>query len=153
MRSLKLLFLLGSLFTGNVFAGDVVHVMDPWLREGPPNARVLAAFMTLHNGGKESVHLKAASSTDFGTIELHRTVMENGMARMKPQQEIVVEAGKMVQLKPGDYHLMLFQAKKSFRAGDKLTITLDFGRHGKQDVVFTVRKGGSGGMHMHEHQH
>lgn len=124
--------------TGSL-AGDIA-VTDPWIREAPPGAKATAAYMTISNTSSQAVQLESAESVDFGMIEMHRTEMHGGMAHMKKQTGIRIEAGKNVQLKPGDFHLMLMQPRRSLQAGDKCALQLRFDNGESVSVQAVVRK-------------
>ncbi len=129
-----------------VYAGDIT-VEDPWIREAPPTMSMLGGFMKLHNKGDRDRNIVSAEGADYGWIELHRTMMQEGMARMVPQEQITIPAGGMVELKPGDYHLMLMQPKRQLKAGDVSKVTVKFADGETMEIELTVRQGG--GMMMH----
>jgi periplasmic copper chaperone A len=139
------------LFTAGAYAQDVT-IEDAWVREGPPGMGMLAGFMTVNNQGKEEIGIVAAEGPDFGSIELHRSIVENGMARMVPQKSIPVPAGGSVALKPGDYHLMLMQPKRALKAGDTTEITLILDDGARLTVDVPVTKGEDEMMMHHHHE-
>ncbi len=153
MKLLSLFFaLIMMLFSlaGPASAADI-EISEPWVREGPPNARVLGGFMTIINSTKTDVALLSASSPQFNSIELHKTEMVDGVGKMIPQQRIVVPADGQVELKPGSYHLMLMGAMQPLRAGDSVAVELQFDA-GSLSVDMPVRKG-DGMMDEHHHHH
>jgi len=142
--------LMMSGLAGTAVAADI-EVSEPWVREGPPNARVLGGFMTLINRGSTDVSLLSASSPLFSSIELHKTEMVDGVGKMIPQQRIVVPAEGQVELKPGSYHLMLMGARQPLQAGDSVPVELQFDAS-KLALEMPVRKG-DGMMGGHQHHH
>ena len=74
-------------------ADSGLQVSEPWVREAPPTSRVLAAYLTLVNTGDNTVTVTAISSPDFKNAEIHRTVIEAGVARMLPVKQLEVPAG------------------------------------------------------------
>ncbi len=134
------------------FAADIA-VVDPWVREGPPTARVLGGFMTITNAAARDDALVSVTSPDFNMVELHQTVMEDGMGKMVAQEKIVVPAGGKVVLKPGSYHLMLMMAKRKFKAGDEIKAELSFESGAVLSVVLPVRKGEGMMDHSHHSHH
>lgn len=131
-----------------------LHVGDPWVREAPPSASVLAAYMTLHNPGPTPVEITSISSPDFARGELHRTVVEDGVARMLPVGQLVIPASDQATLEPGGMHLMLYEPRRVLRAGDSVTLIIE----GSDDLLLTFpaavkRDGSDTGHHHHHHQH
>jgi len=45
---------------------------------------VLAGYLTLHNPGDRAVTVVGAESPDFERVEIHRTELRDGVARMRP---------------------------------------------------------------------
>jgi copper(I)-binding protein len=143
------------LLAGNtVFAGNDVVVQNPWVREAPPTASMLAGYMVLENQSGETRALVSASSSQFHMVEIHRTEIKEGVARMTHQDKVEIKAGKKVEFKPGGYHLMLMHPEKALHAGDEVKITLEFADGTKLPIVAPVKKGGDHSHHeMHEHEH
>lgn len=133
-------------------AGEL-HPMSPWIREAPPTARVLAGFVMLHNGSDRERQLVAVDSEDFERVEMHRTLIENGMARMLPQESLVIPAQGMLSLEPGGLHLMLIGPRRALAEGDHVTLTLRFADGESLPVTFEVRKGSGDGMDHSHHSH
>lgn len=106
--------------------GEGVTVSDAYIRGLPPGQTVTAAFMTLTNNAGHACRLVGASSPIASKAELHAHFHENGRMSMRPVDELVVEAGESVSLKPGGYHLMLFGLQGQLKEGDKYGLTLLF---------------------------
>ncbi len=131
---------------------SMLHASEAWIREGPPNAMALAGYMVIDNKGSEDRQLLGVSSPFFGHIELHRTRLEDGIAKMIPQDSMPVPAGGRLELKPGDYHLMMMQPEQPLKAGDKIEAILRFDDEEKITVNFSVKKT-KGSSHDQHHHH
>ena len=67
----------------------LVTISHPWMRF--LTARIPAAgYFTLSNGSAQPATLTAAASPDCGQLMLHRSVSENGTARMEMVPNVVV---------------------------------------------------------------
>ncbi len=148
---LALVFLL-SLTVGAQPLPDPLQVNEAWIREAPPNAMALAGYMTVTNSGTEDRQLIAVSSTDFERIELHRSELVEGVARMIPQDRMPIPAAGRLVLKPGDYHLMLMHPRRSLKAGDEVNAILSFDNGEELPAVFRVKRP-QGSDHQHHHHH
>lgn len=126
-------------------AGMGVMVKNPWIREAPPSAMALGGFMVLQNMTGKEIDLVGASSPDFKSAMLHRTIMKNGMSMMVHQRMIKVPAHGEVTFHPGGYHIMLMHPKHAMKVGDKIEITLKFADGRTLPVTFVVRAGMDGG--------
>ncbi|MDX1334881.1 MAG: copper chaperone PCu(A)C [Gammaproteobacteria bacterium] len=151
MRKYLISFFL-LLATSAVQAGSVT-VDSAWIREAPPGMMMLAGYMVVSNSGDEARAIVSASGDDFGYIELHRSMIKDGMAKMIPQENIPVPAKGSVELKPGDYHLMLMQPKKDLKAGEESTLTIVMDNGESITITAPVKKPDSDMMMHHHHHH
>lgn len=139
---------------GNSIAADAhLMVMDPWVREAPPNAKMLAGYFTIMNHSGKSAEIVGASSDKFEKVEIHKTVQEGGVAKMVAQPSVEVGKHGTVKFQPGGLHLMLINPKAQLKAGDKVDITLQFKTGGDLKMTAVVKKGGAMEEHSHEHMH
>jgi hypothetical protein len=89
-----------------------------WVRALPPGSQMTAAYGTLTNQTGYAIELTAYRSDRFGSVSLHRTVVEDGVSSMKPQAAIRLEPGSSITLEPGGLHLMLMRPANDVSAGD-----------------------------------
>ncbi len=115
--------LMAALFSFSAQAEELV-ITESWVREGPPTAAVLAGYMRIHNPGDKDIVIHGAESPQFALVEIHRTEVVEGVARMVLQDQLVVPAGESIVLEPGGLHLMLIQPDKPLRQGDNIRIGL-----------------------------
>lgn len=128
------------LLAGSACSRDAgLVVSDAWIPEAPPGAGVMAGYFSVKNAGREACTLDRASGADFGAIELHRTLDDNGRMRMLRDQSVPLAPGAQARFEAGGLHLMLFRAQKELRAGDVTTITLVCGTQ-TATVAFAIRK-------------
>lgn len=117
-----------------------VQVEDAWVREAPPGARMLAAYLTLNNSGAEDLVLVEVQSPAFSHIMLHKSEVVDGVARMIHLDEIVIPAQGSVQLQPGGMHLMMPAPEARLSAGDRVPLVLIFADGNRLEVQADVRK-------------
>lgn len=129
------------IFSLSVQAQDI-KIENPWLRAAPPNAPALAVFMTIQNDNEKTISLKQVKgNASLGTIELHRTIVENKIMKMIPQKVIPVAPKSSTVLKPGSWHIMLIKPDKVPKVGESIELTLIFDNGSEQDIVLPVIKG------------
>jgi hypothetical protein len=119
---------------GSTLAAPTMDITDGWVREAPHTSRVLAAYMQIINLTDSELTVTGITSPDFEAAELHRTVVENGMARMLPVPELTIPAGGSITLAPGGLHLMLFDPVRPLQQGDTVTLVL----HRSDDICITL---------------
>lgn len=124
-------------------APNMVSIENAWIREAPPNALTMAGYLTIHNKTTQDRILTFAKSQAFKTVEFHRTIIEDGIAKMRHQDELLIPAGTSLVFKPGDFHLMMMEPKTALHMGDEVTITLCFKNAGvieEIDITLSVKK-------------
>ncbi len=129
-----------------------LDIKDAWIQEGPPNARVLAGFMQITNNGDKTVSITSADSSLFKSIEFHRTIHADGMARMEKQQQLTIQPGATLKLEHGSYHLMLIQPHQPLKRGDSVDLNLRLSSDIILPVKLPVRQPGRE-QHQHHHHH
>lgn len=134
-------------------AGPSITVEKAWVREAPPGARVLAAYMMIVNNTPAATRLIAARSNCCDSIEMHESVMHDGVMSMTRHDSIELPASGNIDFRPGGLHLMLFGPKKALHAGDKIDLQLEFNGLPVITVTAEVRRqtGMDGHQHMHNH--
>lgn len=127
-----------------------IYVHNAWVREAPPNVNVLAAYLTIENTGNQLRVLTGASSPSFERVEIHRTQVHEGMARMEHQEKVDIAPKAQMVFKPGAYHFMLLNWKSPLHVGDQIELTLVFKNSETKKVTAEVRRGGG---HRMSHPH
>ena len=119
---------------------DVVGVMNAWVKEGIPQASVLAGYFTLINPEDEAVFLVGVESSAFKEVEIHEMSMEDGLMKMARLDSLEVPSNGMAKLERGGKHLMLKKPVKEMEAGDTVDLVLKFKSGKKQRLMVKVKK-------------
>ena len=98
-----------------------------------------AAYASLRNSGSEEDALIGAETDAAEMVELHETIVESGVMRMRPVTRLSVPPGGSLELRPGGLHLMLINLRRDLRPGDRFTLSLTFERAGRLVVDVPVR--------------
>jgi len=142
---MKIIILISSLILIHLLSGcdrntQPLEIVDAWIREAPPNATALAGYMQVINHTDTDKHLVTANSTDFKVVEFHRSVEKNGVYRMVRHKKLTIPANGTLELKPGDFHLMLITPHKKLKEGDTTTINLMLDDDSTISYEFPVKK-------------
>ena len=119
-------------------AGDVVAIMNSWVREAHASATVNAGYMTLVNVGSEDVTLVKVESEVYGNIEVHEMARVDGYMEMREVTDMVIPANGQIHFEPGGKHLMMMGPKEHLSTGQKVDMTLTFKSGKKQTVSVKV---------------
>ena len=117
-------------------ADPTIQVEDAWARQAPmmPPAGHLhggtgAVYVTLRNTGAAPDALVGASSQAAEVVELHETIRDGEVMRMRPVGSLALPAGATLEMKPGGLHIMLINLKRALRPGERVPVVLTF-EHG-----------------------
>lgn len=101
-------------------------------------------FRGIRNRGDEPDRLIGGSTDRAGRVEIHETVMDGDIARMREVDAIALPAQSKTPLRHGQrYHLMLVDLKQPLVDGERFDLTLRFERNGVTTVkVWVQRPGG-----------
>ena len=124
-----------------------VTVSDAWARATPGGAQAGAAYLKVTAMGADD-RLVSATTPAAVSAELHESLNDHGVMKMRPLAGLDLPAGHAVTLAPGATHLMLVGLKHPLRAGDSFPLTLNFAHAGPQTVTVSIAKIGASGMNM-----
>jgi len=118
--------------------GDgTLQVKDAWARPGLADGNS-ALFFEIDNPVADDT-LLSVSSDVAGAVELHKTVMEDGVMQMFQQRTVPVPRGKTT-FEPGGLHVMLVGLKNDLSVGDSFDVTLNFETAGERTLTVTVKE-------------
>jgi copper(I)-binding protein len=132
-----------------------VQVKDAWARPAMPGQGATGAFMSLMapNGAR----VLGASSPVAGVVEIHEMKMDGNVMKMRPVTVLELPAGRVVEMKPGGYHVMLMELKRPLAVGEKVRIDLRLETPDKRlitlpvDVAVATRAPGAAAEGNHKH--
>jgi periplasmic copper chaperone A len=119
-------------------AAPGLSIADGWFR-ALPGTLPAGGYFTLRNGGTKAAVLTGAESPACGTLMLHKSESQGGMAAMDMVSSVAVPAGGGVSFAPGGYHLMCMDAKPMLKPGASVKVTLLFQDGGRLAADFAVR--------------
>ncbi|MBL8579236.1 MAG: copper chaperone PCu(A)C [Mesorhizobium sp.] len=123
------------------YSAGAVGIDNTWIQEAPPRAPTLAGFVTFENTGAEDDRLVAIESAAVERVELHKSVVTDGIARMSPMENgLALPAGQTITLGENGTHAMFINPLQRYRDGEEIAATLILEKAGRVDVNFTVRK-------------
>ena len=96
-----------------------------------PGRGMSAGFMTLTNNTSQDMFVTHVQSDAYETVQIHRSMIEDGVSKMRRIEALDIPAQTSVTLQRGGLHLMLIGAKTvnepialDFFAGDDLLATV-----------------------------
>ena len=144
---MRLLLLISTLAVAAPAAAQI-RIENGWARATPPGAKIAAGYMTIRNAAATPDKLVAASSPAAQSVQMHVTVKDGDIFRMREAKGYEIPARGGFELKPGGAHLMLVNIKAPFKDGAKVPLTLRFERAGEVRTELQV-----GRLDASAHQH
>ncbi len=118
--------------------GDLV-IGHPWARPSlglSPNG---VAYMIVTNRGSVADRLVGVSAGVAKRVELHATVMDGDVMRMRPVTDgVEIPPGQAIEIAPGGLHVMLMEVAAPLSEGDSFPLSLEFERAGAVEVSVHV---------------
>jgi len=97
-------------------------VANAWVRGTVDQQKATGLFAQITSAG--GGRLLSVSTPVAGSAEIHEMAMDGEMMRMRAVSALDLPAGKAVELKPGGFHVMLLELKRTLKAGDVVPLTL-----------------------------
>ena len=140
MRSLlfTLLTLLPAVALADPMGIQVDHV---WSRAMPAGATGVV-YLTVTDRGTPD-RLTGVASPVATSADLHETINDHGVMKMRHVASLPVAPGKPLKLAPGGYHIMLMGLKQALVAGTSFPVTLTFAKAGTVTTSATVQAAGA----------
>lgn len=124
---------------------DDILIVEAWARATPPGATVAAAYVTLANRTGADDCLLSASMPTAEKVEVHESIEEDGVAKMRPLEIVTVPAAGTLEMQPGGTHMMLTGLSEPLKEGDILPLTLVFENAGELTVQVEITPIGAHG--------
>ena len=120
------------------YALGELRIDHPMAFATPPNARTGAAYMTIENRGAAPDRLLSAHTPAAAKAELHATIRDGDVVRMRAVAGIAIAPGAAVRFQRGALHVMLAELRRPLKAGEEFPLTLVFERAGAIEVSVQV---------------
>jgi copper(I)-binding protein len=127
-----------AILAAMLFATPAAHaevtITEPWVRATVPQQKVTGAFMNIRS--TQEARLVEVGSPLAGRTEIHEMAMQGDTMKMRAISALPLPAGASVELKPGGYHVMLFDLGAQAKEGDtvRLSLVIEYG-NGKRETV------------------
>ena len=97
-----------------------------------PGRQMSAGYISLANNTNAAISITRVVSTDFEAVEMHESLLEDGVAKMRRIDKLTIPANSSVTLERGGKHLMLMRptgaletVSLGFYSGDTLLLEVN----------------------------
>ena len=144
---MRYLLLLAALAAAPAMAQ--IKIENAWARATPPGAKIAAGYLTMRNVGSAPDRLVSASSPAAEKVEMHITIKDGDIFRMRQVKGYELAAGATLELKPAGAHLMLVNVREPLKEGAQVPLTLRFERAGELKTELHVGRLTEAPKHTH----
>ena len=130
-------------------AQQTVQVEQVWSRAALAG-RNGAVYLTIKASDAPD-RLIGADSPVAEKIEMHESIDDQGVIKMREVGSLPMAAGQSVTLAPGGHHIMLMRLKQALNEGDRIPLTLKFEKAGAISATALVGKAGAPAPASAEH--
>jgi len=130
MRSVALIVCLFLAACGGEAKAPLV-ASDIVITEPVPGRHMSAGYISLTNNTSDAINITHVMSPEFDAVEMHESLVENGIAKMRRIEVLTIPANSSVSLQRGGKHLMLMRptgaletVSLSFYSGDTLLLNV-----------------------------
>lgn len=123
-------------------AAAEVSFQNAWLRAPPPGQTVVAGYCDIANAAPAQATIVGFRDANCHgddcaiRVEMHETIEQDGMVRMRPLRQLVIAGQGALSLAPGGKHLMVFGLESEAREAH---LRVTFANGAEQVVRFVVR--------------
>jgi periplasmic copper chaperone A len=115
-----------------------VQIDHAWSRATPAGSTGVVYLTITEHGPTDT--LTTVSSPVAANAQLHESVDDHGVMKMRPVVGLSIASGKPVTFAPGGYHIMLMGVKQALVAGTTFPVTLTFAKAGEVTATVSVQK-------------
>jgi len=101
---------------------------------------IYAAYLNIKNNTSSNIELIGIRSESFNSIMLHQSSVENGIAKMRHMEKLIIPQKTQVKLEPNGKHIMLMGAKEKLWEKDHITLVLEFSNGSSIEQNVTLKK-------------
>jgi copper(I)-binding protein len=85
-----------------------------------PSGMMNAGYLKFKNVSNKKITFHQFTSPVYDSVQIHATEYDNGVAKMKHADTLVVPAKSTIELKPGNMHLMLIGPRRDIKEGEEI---------------------------------
>jgi copper(I)-binding protein len=91
-----------------------------------PGSSAGVAYFTIENRSETAITVGRVDSPQFADVQIHETIIEDGVSRMRPLKPFTVEPSSSVEFAPGGKHVMLMKPTTNISAGVEITLEIHY---------------------------
>lgn len=119
--------------------GPPLTVSDIQLFAPIPGSHAAVGYFSLHNQSDAPLTIEHISSPAFGKVQMHETVIRDGVSSMQALPSVIIKPGASVKFAAGGKHLMLMQPAATTATGTNVSLEIHYDTDGLLIVSATMQ--------------
>ena len=119
--------------------GPPLTVSDIQLFAPLPGSHAAVGYLSLHNQSNAPLTIESISSPGFGKVQMHETIIRDGVASMLALPSVTIEPGASVKFAAGGKHLMLMQPEPDTATGTNVALQINYDTDGLLIISATMQ--------------
>lgn len=96
-------------------------------------------YLSLHNRSNLPLAIESITSPQFGLIEIHETILQDGIARMQALPAIIIPPESRLDFEPGGKHLMMMQPQSGLTVATEISMEIRYNSGGLLLLVTQIQ--------------
>jgi len=124
IRSCAILIVLLTACTQD--SGPPVSIAATKIFAPMPGGSAGVAYFTIQNRGDTAITINRIESPQYDDVQMHETILEDGVSRMRPLKPFIVEPSSSVEFASGGKHVMLMKPTIDLTAGVEISLQVHY---------------------------
>lgn len=104
-----------------------------------PGNSVTSGYAKIKNNGNEGITIESITSPDFKSVEIHETIISDGIARMIEIENLLIPQNDAVLLERGGKHFMFFEPTSSISIGQDIKLSIELSNGSNINIVVPAK--------------
>ena len=104
-----------------------------------PGNSVTSGYANIKNNSNEGITIVSINSPNFKLVEIHETIINDGIARMIEIENLFIPRNDAVLLERGGKHFMFFEPTSSISIGQEIKLSIGLSNDSNIDIVVPAK--------------
>lgn len=105
-------------------SGPPISIVEVKILAPLPGSSAAVAYFRIENRSDTTITVNQIDSPQYDDVQMHETVLEDGVSRMRPVGSIEIDPASSVDFTPGGLHVMLMKPSTNTLPGSPVTLEI-----------------------------
>ena len=117
-----------------------IEITDAYTPVRTEQQKMFAAYLDITNNTDAPVVLTSVQSDSFKSVMLHQSSVDNGVAKMRHLDKLIIKAHETVKFEPNGKHIMLMGATENLWQMENFILNLKFSNGSNIQQTILLKK-------------